>query len=129
MLEQSGASIASALASDDSLPVRSGDEVSQELGGRFLVRYMLRRQLGTFAAGSTAKHYLTPTPLASSEVRSVLALPNPGAPRRFAMMIDPAEVDEIQGPRWVRGGSGIEYVLPRGFPSRAVLLGWEILVA
>jgi hypothetical protein len=45
------------------------------------------------------------------------------------MLLNPAEVDEIQGPRWVRAGSGIEYVLPNGFPSSAVLLGWPIQIA
>jgi hypothetical protein len=44
------------------------------------------------------------------------------------MLIDPAAVAEVQGPHWVRGGDGIEYVLPKGFPSNAVLLGWEIEV-
>jgi hypothetical protein len=44
------------------------------------------------------------------------------------MLIDPAAVDLIQGPRWVRGGDGIEYLLPHGFPSRALPLAWELEV-
>jgi hypothetical protein len=126
MLERAGVSIHSAITPDVALPIRRGDEVSLELGGRLLVRYMLRRQLGLFAGGSSDKHYVTPTPLSQSDAPSFLALPVVAERRSFAMLVDPREIDEIQGPRWVRGGNGIEYLLPSGFRPSAVLLGWEI---
>jgi len=31
------------------------------------------------------------------------------------MLLNPSRIAEIQGPRWVRLGSGIEYILPRDF--------------
>jgi len=128
MLERVGVTIASRTTLDKDLPIRHGYEVAQELGGRLLVRYMLRDQVRLFGAGSTNTHCVTPTPLARKDTVPVLALPVPDRGRPFAMLLNPAEVDEIQGPRWIRGGSGIEYVLPNGFPSSAVLLGWPIQI-
>lgn len=128
MIERSGTTIASAVTSDADLAVRRGADVAAELGGRLLVRYMLRRQLGLFSGGSTDRHFVTPTPLSPVALRSFLALPSVTDSRRFAMLIDPAAVDLIQGPRWVRGGDGIEYLLPHGFPSRALPLAWELEV-
>jgi len=113
---------------DAALPLRRGLDVADELGGRLLVRYMLARQLGQFGGGSTVRHWVTPTPISPSVVCSFLALPAPNEPRPFAMLIDPAAVAEIQGPRWVRGGAGIEYLLPIGFPASALPLGWELNV-
>jgi hypothetical protein len=126
MIERAGTAIASAMTPDADLPLRRGVEVSSELGGRFLVRYMTRRQLGLFSGGSTGQHFVTPTPLSHSEVRAVLALPAVAQPRPFAMLIDPAKVADIRGPRWIRGGDGIEYLLPSGFPANALPLAWEI---
>ena len=128
MLERAGGSIAAATTPESALPRRPGRDVLTELGGRYLIRYMLRRQLGQFAAGSTDRHFVTPTPLTRLDVRSFLALPAVSDPRPFAMLIDPGEVSVILGPRWVRGGSGIEYLLPEGFPPAALVLGWEIEV-
>ena len=128
MLHRAGTIIAAAQTPEASLQLRSGNDVSQELGGRLLVRYMLRKQVGQFASGSSVKHFVTPTPLARTDIGSVLALPNVTVPRRWAILIDPLHVADIQGPRWVRGGSGIEYILPAGFPGSAVWLGWEIEV-
>jgi hypothetical protein len=129
MIEGAGTPIASALTPTTALPTRAGRDVARELGGRFLVRYMLDRQVGRFASGSTDLHYVTPTPLSVDDVRSVLALPAATEPRRYAMLIDPSKVPEIKGPRWVRAGTGLEYLLPTGFPASAILLGWEIAIA
>ena len=128
-LERAGVTIAARITLDKDLPIRQGHEVAQELGGRLLVRYMLRDQVRWFGAGSTNRHCVTPTPLARKDTVPVLALPVPDKGRPFAMLLNPADVAEIQGPRWIRGGSGIEYVLPNGFPSSAVLVGWPIQIA
>jgi hypothetical protein len=62
MIEGAGIDIASARTPPEDLPVRAGTEVSAELGGRLLIRYMLGPQLGKFAGGSTDRHFVTPTP-------------------------------------------------------------------
>ena len=84
MLHRAGTIIAAAQTPEASLQLRSGNDVSQELGGRLLVRYMLRKQVGQFASGSSVKHFVTPTPLARTDIGSVLALPNVTVPRRWA---------------------------------------------
>jgi len=42
-------------------------------------------------------------------------------PRVLVMLLDPSKIDEIKGPRWVRFGNGIEYLLPKGFLSEALV--------
>jgi hypothetical protein len=114
---------------DTAMPLRSGAAVSAELGGRLLVRYMLRDQVGRFQYGTTDRTFVTPTPFSARDVGSYLALPNVRQPRKWAMLIDPKLVDEVQGPRRVRGGAGIEYWFPNGFPAEALTaVAWEIEV-
>ena len=128
MIEGRGGTIAARSIADAALPPRSGADVAAELQGRFLVRYMLRSQVGDYGGGSTDKHWVTPTPLCTREIPSFLTIPNPLGRRTHAMLLDPAAITEILGPRWVRGGTGIEYLLPKGVPAAAVLFGWEIEV-
>jgi hypothetical protein len=114
---------------DGAMPLRTGAEVSAEIGGRLLVRYMLRGQLGRFLNGTTDRTFVTPTPLSVRDVGSYLALPSVLQPRKWAMLIDPKFVDQVQGPRRVRGGAGIEYWFPNGFPPEALTaVPWEIEV-
>jgi hypothetical protein len=122
MIERNGGSIAPATTLDRDLPPRPGMAIADEIGGRLLIRYMLRRQLGMFLKGSTDRHFVTPTPLSPGAVRPFLALPAVAEPRPYAMLVDPAAIGIIQGPRWVRGGDGIEYLLPDGFPEQALVL-------
>jgi hypothetical protein len=42
MLERAGVTIASRITLDKDLPIRHGHKVAHELGGRLLVRYLLR---------------------------------------------------------------------------------------
>jgi hypothetical protein len=125
MIESRGNAIAPRLVPAAALPIRSGAEVAAELGDRLLVRYMLRNQVRRYSAGSTVEHFVTPTPLAASDLVSVLALPAPQSRRTFGLLLKPWAIPEIKGPRWVRGGTGIEYILPFGFPPEAVLR-WEL---
>src|SRR5262249_23312364 len=99
-----------------------------ELGGRYLLRYIMEERLREFADGSDVPHYVTPTPYAPRDTVSYLALPRPQTPRLFAMLLAPHRVPFIQGPRWIRLGKGIEHILPRGFPKDAIVFGWEIEV-
>jgi hypothetical protein len=129
MLEvQQAAAIASRGTPDSQLQRRSGADVARELGNRYLLRYLLPHQLGQFQNGSSGKHCLTPTPYSPEETISWLALPQPTEPRTYVMLLDPARISVILGPRWVRLGKGIEYVLPDGFPQDAIVFRWEVPV-
>src|SRR5262249_270308 len=118
----------------EALPRKTGLDVSVELGGRYLLRYLLRDQVGRYANGSTARHYVTPTPYAPQETPAYLALPEPARPREYVMLLDPRQIHYIWGPQWIRGAPGVQYVLLEGFPQRAVVVSgtpgasWEIPV-
>jgi hypothetical protein len=123
-----GASIAPRNTEDHRLPVRPGRDVAQELGGRYLLRYVLPDQVGQFTDGSGNPHHVTPTPYAPRDTVAYLALPRPAAPRLYVMLLDPGRIPVIMGPRWIRLGKGIEYILPSGFPKEALVFGWEVEV-
>lgn len=129
MLENRGTvSILPAPTPDAMVPAKSGKAVFEELGGRFLLRYLVPAQLTAFTAGGKGIHWVTPTPYQPEETVSWLALPALSKPRRHALVLDPREIEMICGPRWVRLGGGIEYILPRGFPASALVLPWPIEV-
>lgn len=107
---------------------KTGQQVKVELGGRYLLRYLLSHQVGIHIQGTHESQWVTPTPYAPDETVSWLALPAPMQPRTFVMLLDPKEIDEIWGPRWVRLGRGIEYYLPNGFGKNALAFPWEIQV-
>jgi hypothetical protein len=115
---------------DMAMPTKTGVDVSRELGDRYLLRYLLREQVGRFTSGSTDPHWVTPTPYSREELTGYLALPNPRKRRTYVLVLDPKKIAEIKGPRWVRAGQGIEYLLPMGFPADAVAFKtgptWEI---
>ena len=103
--------------------------MAAELGGRLLLRYLTPAQVGSFTNGSDREHYVTPTPYAPDEAIRWLALPGVTVPREHALVLDPASIDVILGPRKVRWGGGIEYILPDGFPKAALHFAWEVVVA
>lgn len=102
---------------DGHLPIRSGLDVSIELGGRSLIRYVIDPS-ETYKTGPT---FVCPTPYGVKDVCSFLALPNPTQKRRWVVLIDPKLVNAIQGPRYCAMGQGIEYILTDGYPSSAIL--------
>jgi hypothetical protein len=108
---------------------KTGAQVANELGGRYLLRYLLREQVGSYAAGSNDRHWVTPTPYAPGDTIPWLALPAPTRPRTHVMLLDPSKIATICGPRWVRFGKGIEYHLPSGFPPTALALAWELQIS
>ena len=57
---------------------------------------------------------------------AALALPFQTERRTHAILIDPAKVPSIQGPRRIAGGSAIEYVLPNGCPDTALAFAWAL---
>ncbi|WP_236666518.1 hypothetical protein [Nocardioides baculatus] len=113
--------IASRLSSVEAMPDRAGIDVAFDLGDRYLVRYLVASQLTEFLGGSSRPHWVTPTPLSPVDVISWLALFAPTKPRHHLLLIDPAKVEAIRGPAWVRLGQGIEYYLPDGFPQEAIV--------
>ncbi len=104
------------------MPDRPGNEVSLELGGRLLVRYLTDSQVTEFLSGSTGRaHWTTPTPIAPEAVVPWLALYAPTVARRHALILEPAKIPVIRGPAWIRLGQGVEYFLPDGFPADAIV--------
>jgi hypothetical protein len=118
--------IARRVTPDANLPVKRGQVVAQELGGRYLLRYMLPHQVGQLQEGSRARQFVTPTPYSADDIVSWLYLPKPTGRREFVLLLDPGKIAVIQGPRWVRLGNGIEYILPEGFQREAIVAGWEL---
>ncbi|HEY3736086.1 MAG TPA: hypothetical protein VGL26_01470 [Jatrophihabitans sp.] len=104
------------------MPDRTGADVAHELGSRLFLRYLTKSQLVEFLQGSVDRgHWVTPTPISSTEVVDWLALFAPGEPREHALLLDPSKIELVRGPSWVRLGSGIEYYLPAGFSKAAIL--------
>lgn len=114
---------------DEDLDRWTGVEVAQHLGDRLLLRYIVPAQIGAFTSGDPGSHYVTPTPYAPADAIIWLALPAPGIPREHALVLRPELIDLILGPRTVRWGGGIEYILPRGFPQAALHFPWEIRIS
>jgi hypothetical protein len=128
MLVALGVAIAASVLPTTALARKSGQQIAKELGGRYLLRYLLRHQVGRYTGGSSDQHWVTPTPYAPEETISWLALPAPRDPRAYVMLLKPEEITEVWGPRWIRFGGGIEYYLPRGFPAAALAFQWEMEV-
>lgn len=130
MLEGRGVEIASRVTPDARLPKKSGEEVFAELGGRFLVRYLLKEALQTATQGTTKVTYVTPTPYSPTDAVELLMLPAEDRQREHAMLLDPRKISEVLGPRWVQGGFGIEYLLPQGYTQEAIALRpWSLRMA
>ena len=96
--------------------------------GRYLLRYVLPEQLQAFSDGSSRVHYVTCTPYSPEETIGQLALPRGAEPRSHVFLLRPSKLKKVSGPRWVRGGYGIEYLLPEGFGKDALVLPWAIAV-
>jgi hypothetical protein len=96
-------------------------DLSNQLGKRYLLRYLLPHQLGTLLNGTSNRQYVTPTPYAPEETVSWLALPAPDQPRPYVLVLDPKKLTDVYGPRWVQMGGGIEYILDKGFLADAIV--------
>ena len=119
---------------DNALPMKTGIVVAAELGDRYLLRYLLPDQVSKVTEwnrnGSSDPHWVTPTAYAPGETVSWSALPAPAQPRQYVMLLDPKKVArDILGPRWIRMGKGIEYLLPNGFDAAAVVFPWALYVS
>lgn len=129
MLLSNGTSIAAPSVST-AMPERPGVDVALEICGRFLIRYIRPHQLGTLLGGTDNSQWVTPTPYPPEDAVRWLALPDPRDPPRHALLLDAARIRAICGPRYVRLGGGLEYLLPQGFPRDAIVdPAWEIEVS
>ena len=110
-----------------SLPMRPGTEVAIELGGRPLLRYVDYNAVHeTSRATST---FVCPTPYTAEDQTEYLALPRPDLTRDFVIVLDPAKIDSIAGPRWCDLGEGIEYILTAGYDETAIMApGWAVKI-
>lgn len=129
-----GVSIYSRTTTDKKMKSLSGTQVAQQLGGRYLLRYLLPNRVSKVTDwkknGSNDPHWVTPTAYAPGETVSWLALPAPAQSRQFVMLLDPAKITrDILGPRWIRMGKGIEYKLPNGLNWQAVVFAWALQVS
>jgi hypothetical protein len=106
---------------------KTGIKVAEEIGGRLLLHYLLEPRV--FEGRVRNRVYVTPTPYAADDTVSFLALPRSSNRRDFVILLRPEEIDWILGPRWIRGGVGIEYILPRGFGLNALVQPWEFKIA
>lgn len=99
------------------MPVRTGADVAEELAGRPLLRYVTDQH----APPTNDMVWTTTTAICPACSGPVLHLPAQLALRHWVFVIDPAQVDAIQGPRRCIMGTGIEYILPSGYEARALV--------
>ena len=72
--------------------------LSGELGGRYLLRYMLPYQVGRMIGGIGAPQHVTPTAYSPEETNSWLALPAPASPRSYVLLLNPSRLTNVVGP-------------------------------
>ena len=99
------------------MPVRSGADVAEELAGRPLLRYVTDQH----EPPTSRMVWATTTALCPRCAGPILHLPVQMTERHWVFLIEPAQVDEIQGPRRCIMGQGIEYILPSGYEGRALV--------
>ena len=130
MLGRNGVVPSSPWVADVDLPLCT--DLSVQLGGRFLLKYIRRADRSRYSILSGINnfpgvHFLTPTAICRDALVSTLCLPLLKVPS-FALVLDPMKL-EAHGPRFIRSGVGIEYVLLKGFPADAIVKpGWGIEV-
>ena len=123
--------IASQVTKDSELDQWEGKVVKKQIGSRYLLHYLPYAKLGRYDNGTDDRIFCTPTVYTRSVVIDMLALPDVGMPRPLAIVIDPAQLSNsypILGPRYVRFGMGVEYILTAGFPANAVVSRFELVI-
>ena len=123
-----GVAVSASSIHDSKLPQKSGAEVFRELHGRPLIRYLRREDVGRYLLGDHNRHCVTPTPYTVDDMVSFLNLPDPLSDRTHCLLLNPARIPAILGPRHVHWGGGIEYILPQGFEQKDLLFAWALEV-
>jgi hypothetical protein len=123
MLNRNGVNVSPPNTVDDDLPLAVN--IRAQIGGRFLMKYLRSGDRARFSVISQTKyfgglHWVTPTPLCTANVVEVLCLPTSLPAPSYALILDPDKV-EAYGPRRIRGGRAVEYLLKKGFPLDAIV--------
>lgn len=112
---------------DTALPHRP--DLADELAGRFLIKYVREPDVQRYSIMSGVTHFpgvhfVTPTVLCAEVLQAALHLPPVRPFPKYALVLDPAKL-EAYGPRRIRGGQGVEYLLLNGFSVDAIVPpGW-----
>ncbi len=126
MLVFQGVTVFSSSVPDSGLPVKTGTEVARELAGRPLLRYLRKEDANRYLRGDENRQCVTPTPYSADDVIGFLNLPDPATERTHFLLLQPEKILEILGPRYICWGQGIEYILPHGFNSDALVNPWAV---
>lgn len=121
MLQNQGVDIASEDTPDDDVPYCNP---ADHLGHRLLIKYVRADEADKFnkltgVSHFSGRHYLTPTPIACRDLMRVLALPPTKRPQ-WALLLRPDRLTSVRGPRRIKHGFGVEYILEDGFSSDAM---------
>ncbi len=119
MLHARGATIADPFTADQDLP--PAHNLVQQLGGRYLLCCIREAQLGDLLKGPNDRRWASPTPYSPDEVFTHLAPLFQAERRDFFIMLAPSRLTNVSGPRWVKDGFGIEYILNDGFTPEAIV--------
>ena len=129
MLRLHGVAVSDPWVPDHALPISA--DLASQLCDRYLIKYVRKRDRERYSpplsgiATYTGVHFVTTTAICRDELSPMLNLPPFSLPR-YALILNPAQLT-VHGPRRIRGGRGIEYVLLNGFPSDAVIEpGWPM---
>jgi len=110
------------------MPPRSGSAVASELGGRYLLRYLLRTQYQHLTAATSQLRFVTHTNPVFAKGGGLVARTADADKTAFRTISRSKSHSRDTGPRRVRLGGGLEYVLPKGFPTDALVLSWPVPV-
>jgi hypothetical protein len=122
MLHDRGVEIYHEHVADSDLPEC---DPQADLGRRHLIKYVRSHEHEKYAIMSgvnkfAGPQWVTPTPLAPCDLMDCLALP-PGEPPGWYLLLRTDMLASVRGPRRIRRGNGVEYLLPDGFTSDAIV--------
>ena len=83
MLKEHGAEAVAWDTPDAELPVKSGDQVFEEIGRRYLIRYVSRDRISLESMLEPSLRWVTPTPYSAEDALRWLALPFGGQPEYY----------------------------------------------
>jgi hypothetical protein len=121
MLKEHDVEAAASTTLDADLPVKSGDQVFEEIGRRYLIRYVPKDGISLESMLAPSLRWVTPTPYSAEDALRCLALPFGERQRKYYWLINPRYLRNVKGPRSVDGGCGIEYLIPEGVPEEALV--------
>jgi hypothetical protein len=120
MFERRGISVSSAITPDASLPAVVDHEA--HFAGRLLLRYLRKHDLPLVGTDEWRgrQHWVSPTPICTADLKQYLNLPSALPTPTHALLIDPARLPAVRGPRWVMFGFAVEYLID-DIPVEAVV--------